>query len=157
MNRNQVLVTIATAAMLCAGSALGSEIYKYTDDDGNVSYVDRPIGQGTAERLDVESARTDNAAVQTRYNERFRTPPADDEEQADGAEEEPRELTRRERAAAAAERQEKCQSYRSRLQSLVDARRVYREDESGERTYLDDVQRAEARSKAQELIDEFCD
>ena len=39
---------------------------------------------------------------------------------------------------------------------MLESRRVYREDEAGERVYLDDAQRAEARSQAEELIKETC-
>lgn len=50
----------------------------------------------------------------------------------------------------------RCQSYRARLKTMLESRRVYREDASGERSYLDEAQRAEARSKAEELIKETC-
>ena len=42
------------------------------------------------------------------------------------------------------------------LKTMLESRRVYREDEAGERSYLDEAQRAEARSKAEELIKETC-
>jgi hypothetical protein len=160
MNSKKLLVTLATAAALCASSALASDIYRYTDEEGTVHYVDRPSGEPTEERMYVASQRTNNSAVQARYNERYRQPepqPAAQAPAGTAAEEEPEELSRAERKAATAERAQQCQSYRNRMQTLVTARRLYREDESGERVYLDDAQIQEARDKVQELIEEFCD
>jgi hypothetical protein len=61
-----------------------------------------------------------------------------------------------ENANIAAERAQKCEKSRARLESYLQARRVYRTDENGERVYLDDTQRQEARKKAEEQISEFC-
>ena len=39
---------------------------------------------------------------------------------------------------------------------MLESRRLYRQDEAGERTYLDDAEREEARAKTEELIKETC-
>ena len=46
--------------------------------------------------------------------------------------------------------------YRAKLKTMLESRRLYRENESGERVYLDDSARAEARQKAENLIKENC-
>jgi hypothetical protein len=51
---------------------------------------------------------------------------------------------------------QRCERSRARLETYLQARRVYRTDENGERVYLDDTQRDEARRKAEEQIAEFC-
>ena len=43
-----------------------------------------------------------------------------------------------------------------KLKTMLESRRVYREDAAGERSYLGEAERAEARSKAEELIKETC-
>jgi hypothetical protein len=42
------------------------------------------------------------------------------------------------------------------LKTILESRRVYRQNQTGEREYLDEAQRAEARTKAEELIKETC-
>jgi hypothetical protein len=42
------------------------------------------------------------------------------------------------------------------MDTLRNARRLYREDENGERTYLDQQQIQEAQDKAQEQINKNC-
>jgi hypothetical protein len=50
----------------------------------------------------------------------------------------------------------KCEENRSRLESYLQSRRLYRENDAGEREYLDDEQILEARRKAEEAIQETC-
>ena len=152
MKRTKFMIAVATA--LCASSVLAAEIYKYTDEDGNVHYGDRPSGNPTEETVFVASKRTDNTAVRAAYSERF-APQAASAETADSAESD--EPTRAERRAAAVERAQECESYRARMETILTSRRLYREDDNGERVYLGDEERQEARNKVQELIEENCD
>ena len=43
-----------------------------------------------------------------------------------------------------------------RLQTYTESRRLYREDENGERDYLDDNAREQAEQQVRDLIDEYC-
>lgn len=149
------LITMIAAATLTAGAATAGEIYRYTDADGTVHYVDRPTGVDSEERVAIASRRTNNADVQARIDSRFQNRSAAAEESVEGAE--TAKKTRAQLKAEKRERDEKCQSYRAKLETLVTSRRLYREDENGERVYLDDSETQEARDKAQELIEENCD
>lgn len=149
------LITLIAAAMLTAGSATAGEIYRYTDADGNVHYVDRPTGIANEERVAIASRRTNSADVQARIDSRFQNRGAAAEETVEGAE--AAKKTRAQLKAEKLERDEKCQSYRAKLETLVTSRRLYREDENGERVYLDESETQEARDKVQELIEENCD
>ncbi len=40
----KTMIMLTTAALAFSGTALSGEIYKWTDDDGNVHYEDRPTG-----------------------------------------------------------------------------------------------------------------
>ena len=152
MQRYALMVTVAVA-LTAGGSALSGEIYKWTDENGNVHYEDRPLGGEATERVNIASRSTDNAAVKASIDARRDRVAA-------------REEARAERAAASAEaakaeeeaenRKQKCSEYRARMQSYLQSQRLYREDENGERTYLDEQQIEEARTKVQEKIQEFC-
>ncbi len=153
MNIRHLLIGSAALAMTVSATALADDIYKWTDADGRVHYEDRPSGEPSEVRLQFSYNRTNNTAVQQRVQTRRDTAAtqqaARDEAAAD-------KLTAAENRAAAEEKQAKCQTYRAKLKTMLESQRVYRENAAGERTYLDDTARAEARSKAEELIKETC-
>jgi hypothetical protein len=135
--------------LLVAGSALAGEIYKWTDADGTVHYEDQPLG-ADAERLNIKSKATDRdsieqqAASRTAANEERESAPAE-------ASPSPAELRKKAKVNKA-----RCEEYTARQESLETSRRFYREDEKGERTYLDDDQVQKVREQVQANIKEFC-
>ena len=153
MNSRRITLTIAVAALTFAGGAMASEIYKWTDEDGNVHYEDRPTGAATEERLQLTYRRTDSSSVNQRIQARMNRQAERDEARSAAA---AAEQEAAENAAAAAERQQACERARARLETYLQSRRLYRTDENGERVYLDDAERQEARQKAEEQITEFC-
>lgn len=153
MNCKKLLLTIAASSVLCASTALASDIYRYTDENGNTIYVDRPTGKPGETRLDVSSLDTDFSAVQARVQTRHDAA-ATKEERA--AEESDKELTRGEKRAAAAANEQQCQGYRTQLESFVTARRLYRDDANGERVYLNEEESQESRDRMEALIQENC-
>jgi hypothetical protein len=154
MNGNKLALSCAVLAMTFAvGSVMANEIYKWTDEEGNVHYEDRPTGAATEERLQMSYNRTNNSDVQRRVQARVDASTAREEARSVAA---AAEQEAAESAAVAAERAQKCEKSRARLESYLQSRRIYRTDENGERVYLDDTQREEARRKAEEQITEFC-
>lgn len=153
MKRKQIALACAVAALTVAPGVMANEIYKWTDDDGNVHYEDRPTGAPSEERIDISYRRTDNTVVQKRIGARHDAQSAREEAKSVAA---AAEKEAAENAAAEAERKQACERSRARLDSYLQARRLYRTDASGERVYLDDSQREEARRKAEEQIAEFC-
>ena len=151
MNR-KILVLALSAAALTA-SAVAGEIYKYVDEEGNVHYVDRPTGESGEERLAITYSGTSTAAVSSQVKRRQDYMEALDEARSET--ESRREAEAQARAEMEA-RAAKCQESRARLESYLQAHRLYRQDESGERQYLDDEQILEARRKAEEAIQEHC-
>ncbi len=153
MNRNLCILVLAASAVVTAAPAIAGEIYKYVDENGNVNFVDRPTGQSGEERLQLTYARTTNAAVSAQIERR---------EQYTEAREKAREeqLTQREAEeqlrAEAEQRAAKCQEHRARLESYLQARRLYREGEAGERQYLNDAEILEARRQVEEQIAKTC-
>lgn len=153
MTRKQIALACAVAALTVAPGVMADEIYKWTDEDGNVHYEDRPTGAPSEERVDITYRRTDNSVVQKRIGARLDAQAAREEAKSVAA---AAEKETAENAAAEAERKQACERSRTRLESYLQARRLYRTDDAGERVYLDDSQREEARRKAEEQIAEFC-
>lgn len=147
---------VAGLAVAASGAVLAGDIYKWTDAEGNVHFGDRPSGAATEERLAVSSNPTDpdrvRDVVQARNAARAaRVERREAEAAAPGA-----EPTAEEIRAAEAERKEKCATYKERLQKFITSRRLYRQDENGERVYLDEDQTLAARARVQEQVVEHC-
>lgn len=143
----------AALAIMVSSAALADDIYKWTDADGNVHYEDRPSGDPSEQRLQFSYNRTNASAVQNRVQSQRDVATTRREAKEEAAAD---KLTAAENRAAAEQKLAQCHAYRAKLKTMLESRRVYREDEAGERTYLDDTQRAEARTKAEELIKETC-
>lgn len=153
MKARWLALTCAIAAMTIAAGASANEIYRWTDDEGNVHYEDRPTGAPTEERIDITYRRTDSGAVNQQIQARLDRQATRDEAKSVAA---AQEQEAAEQAAAAEERAKSCDRARARLETYLQSRRLYRTDDNGERVYLDDAERQEARQKAEEQITEFC-
>jgi len=152
MMKYRLPITIACAALMVSGLAVAAEIYKWTDEDGNVHYEDRPVGETDMEHLDIRSRNTDNTVVQARLD-------ADSKARAAArqvASEAPPEMTREEVRAEQQARQEKCMQYRAQLESFLRSQRLYKEDDAGEREYLSEEEIMAARSRVEDQIQEYC-
>jgi hypothetical protein len=144
---------IAALTLTLSTAVFADEIYKWTDAEGNIHYEDRPSGEPSEERLQFSYNRTSSSDVQKRVQAQRDTENARRKTREESAAE---ERTAAEERAATEERLARCKSYRASLKTMLESRRVYREDEAGERQYLDETARAEARTKAEELIKETC-
>jgi len=153
MKRKPLALTCTVLALSLASGAMANEIYKWTDENGTVHYEDRPTGAESEERLDITYRRTNNSAVQDRVQTRLDADAAREEAKSVAA---AAEQEAADNAAVAADRSQKCDKARARLETYLQSRRLYRTDDSGERVYLDDTQRQEARTKAEEQVTEFC-
>ncbi len=151
MNR-KFLVLVLSAAALTTGASAG-EIYKYVDEQGNVHYLDRPSGESGEQRMDITYGSTSSASVNAQVKRRSDYMAALDETRK---EKQSRQEAEAEARAEMEARAAKCEENRARLESYLQSRRLYRENEAGEREYLDDEQILEARRKAEEAIQETC-
>ena len=152
MKRYRLALTVSVAALLMGGTTVASEIYKWTDDEGNAHYEDRPVASVDFERLDIVSRNTDNSAIQSRQS-------ADREAKAAArqvAAEAPKEMSRQEVRAEQEKRQQQCQVYRDRLEQFSRSQRLFEEGDDGERRYLDEVQTLAAHNRVQQQIDKYC-
>ena len=135
-----------------ASAATASEIYKWTDEDGNVHYTDTPVN-ASSERLDIASRSTDTDQVRAQTQARLDRQSA----AAEAAANVPAGPSPEELRAEKKDRAEKCSMYQARLTKFTQSRRIYREDESGERIYLDEAETQKTRDKAEEQVREYCD
>lgn len=153
MNSRRLLLPFAAIALIFSAAATANEIYKWTDEDGNVHYEDRPTGAPSEQRIDIAYRRTDNGAVRQRVQARLDAQTARTEARSVAAAE---EEERAEAQAAEEERKKKCESYRARLETYLQSRRLYRTDDNGERVYLDEQETLDARKRVEDLIAENC-
>ena len=153
MQRNQLLLGFAVIALTLCGGAVANEIYKWTDEEGNVHYRDRPTGAPSEVRLGISYSRTDEGAVQQQQQARIETKAAR-QEQRNAADEADRVAAAK--TATAADRQKQCDSYRASLERYAQSRRLYREGADGERTYLDGDEMTQARKRLEDHIAENC-
>lgn len=144
---------LGLGALLAAGQVMAGEIYKWTDEDGNVHYEDRPLGEGV-ERVNITSRGTDSQQVQAAIQARRDREDARLEARAKRDEDAKAAL---EAKAEAEERAAKCQENRARMESYLASRRLYKQDDSGERVYLDEDETMAARALVQEQIQKYCD
>ena len=146
---------IAVALMLAlpaASTAVAGEIYKWTDEEGNVHFGDIPVAQDS-ERVAIQSKPTNPERVQASVQARADAAMKAAEVEAAAT---PQGPTAQELQARADERAKKCDTYREKLQRFVRSRRIYREDENGERVYLDEEEMQAAREKAENQVQEYC-
>ncbi len=148
------LFVIAAASLLVGGTALSGEIYKWTDADGDVHYGDRPIGTDVERLQVISNSNTDNDAVQASVEARHDREAARSEARSKRDE---ADQAAADAKAEAAQRDVKCQESRTRMQTYLQSRRLYQQDDAGERVYLDEDQTMQARADAQEMIQKYCD
>ena len=153
MNRKLCVLILTATAVTTGAPALAGEIYKFVDDDGSVHFVDRPTGQSGEERLQLTYARTSNSAIEGQIKSRQEYMEAREKAREEQLTQREAEETMR---VEARQRAAECQEYRARLESYLQARRLYRQNDAGEREYLDDSEMLDARRQVEEKIAETC-
>ena len=152
MIRKITIACLITFVVSASGIAFANDIYKWTDADGNVHYGDRPTANATEERLAISSGPTNPSRVQARIQARH----AASKSAEVAAASEPKGPTKDELRAQAEERRQKCDTFRARLQKFVVSRRLYKQDDNGERVYLDEEETQAARERVENQIQEYC-
>jgi Zn-dependent M28 family amino/carboxypeptidase len=151
MFRSLLLFTLTTAA-LAAGTAT-ADVYKYKDEKGNIQYTDKPPAL-PAERLNVQSQRTDVVAVQERAaaeqqrQQQAQTGRAQTAAQR-AEEQQAKELTAKDKA-------ERCTKARERYDSYMNSQKLFEQLPNGERRYLTSEELDTARASAKASMDVMC-
>ena len=150
--KKQMIAVAATATLALSGAAIAGDIYKWVDEDGNVHYGDKPAG-AQPERMAIESRPTDPARVAAQTQARIEAQ-AQERESEDAAA--AAQASEEEQQAQADERRKACEQSRANLQRMVTSRRLYREDDNGEREYLNEAEMQATRQRVENEISEFC-
>lgn len=150
--RYQVIAVGLMLALMSAGAALASDIYKWVDDDGNVHYGDRPAGE-PVERLAIESRPTDPERIQAMNQARAADRSDLAKAKTAAALEQPTAAELRDEAD---ERAMKCITYKAQLEAYTNNRRLYHQRADGEREYLSDDEVKTTRERAAQQVEEFC-
>jgi hypothetical protein len=149
----KALLTAATLLLAFAGAHAG-EVYKTTDAQGRPVYTDKPPSL-PAERLNVQSATTDVAEVQKRYDSQMQQYGTANKAEAEAAKK--AADARKAQEMTAEDRAKRCIEARQRYESYMNARRLYEPGTAeGERRYLDSAEIDAARANAKQAMDELC-
>jgi hypothetical protein len=149
----RALIPVALSASMLLAAQAHADVYKFTDDKGNVYYTDKPATL-PAERLNVQSQKTDLVALQARQQE--------EQARAEAASQATRQaLSKRsdERKAAEAsamDKVEQCKKARERYDMYMTSQRLYESLPNGERRYLTDAEIDAQRASAKASMDVLC-
>jgi hypothetical protein len=144
-------LTIVTYALMT--QAAHADVYKHTDEKGNVLYTDKPKTL-PAQRLDVKTQKTDVVAAQARQEADLkRMQDANNARQQGTAnqadQKQASELSAKDKA-------ERCVKARERYDSYMNSQRLYETLPNNERRYLSDAELDAARNSAKVSMDTLC-
>lgn len=146
--------SLTLAVVLAFGAGVASaDVYKFTDDKGNVLYTDKPATL-PAQRLNVQSQKTDVVEAQQRQKAELDQLQAVTQSRQQNATQQADQKAAAELSAK--DKAERCIKARERYDSYMNSQRLYQTDASGERKYLSDDQLTAARASAKASMEELC-
>jgi hypothetical protein len=151
MLRTLFLLTAASAVL--ATGPVAADVYKFKDDKGNVLYTDKPATL-PAERLNIQSQKTDTVAVQTRQQEDMKR--LQDEDKANQQAASQNKDQQQASQLTATQKAEQCTKARQRFDSYTASQRLYEKLPDGSRRYLSDAELDAARASAKASMDVMC-
>jgi hypothetical protein len=151
MLRTLFMLTVAAAAF--AAGPVAADVYKFKDDHGNVLYTDKPSTL-PAERLNIQSQKTDVVSVQARVQEETKR-----QQEADRASQQAAQNGQQPASAPATTPDGKadgCTKARERYNQYMISHRLYEALPDGQRRYLSDAEIDAARASAKASMDVMC-
>ena len=142
----------AIFALVTGAAAYAGDIYKWVDEDGNVHYGDVPVGKNP-ERMAIQSRPTNELYLASQADALVASREHRRERRAAAAE---KAAEKAEADAEAAELARQCEMAREQMQKYETSRRLYLEDENGERTWLDEDEKQAEKKRLAGQIDEHC-
>jgi hypothetical protein len=149
----RALITVAITASVLLGTQVQADVYRYTDDKGNIHYTDKPATL-PAERLNVQSQKTDLVALQARQQEEQQRMNAADQARDQGNAQNADQ--RKAQQMSATDKAEQCKKARERFDSYTTSQRLYEQLPNGERRYLTDAELDATRASAKASMDVLC-
>ncbi|HEX4268401.1 MAG TPA: DUF4124 domain-containing protein [Steroidobacteraceae bacterium] len=149
MSRSTVIL-LATSMVVLLGAvsaARADVVYEWTDAKGQLHYTDQWVPGAKLVRTDTaHRPAADSGATQGIQNE-SNAASHDLKDQQDT------QAVQQDEAKARAAR---CAQDKQEYQKLIDSRRIYTTDKSGQRTYLSDADADAARLRARQAMDADC-
>jgi hypothetical protein len=153
MLRSAIKLTLLLGALTVASSiTVASDVYKYTDEKGNVLYTDKPRTL-PAERLNVQTAKVDPAAQAKQAEELKRMQDADEARKQTSAQQSSQAGAT---TLNAKDRADRCSKARDKYTLYTNSRKLYEEQPGGERHYLTSEELDAARASAKATMDSWC-
>jgi hypothetical protein len=153
------LLLVLAGTLTLAGTAGAQTVYKSVDDEGNVSFTDRPPMQesdaDSVDVMDLQIQLTDPAVIAA--NREAQAKDASANQVAADIRAEHATTEEEQQARNEANRVATCARAKSRLNRYRENRRIYRQGEDGDREYLDDKQLDAERAEAARSVQEWCD
>ena len=141
------------AGLILTSASVSADVYKYVDANGNVLYTDKPATL-PAERLGLQSRKTDTSEVQARQQAELSRMQAANQASAQNSQQQ----ADKQAATQATEKDkaDRCIKARERYDKYMNSQRLYEADANGERRYLSDAELTAARNAAKTSMDELC-
>ena len=126
-------------------------VYKWTDEDGNVHFGDRPANLDSATEITIRSDNNTGVTNSSgnKKEREYLLRKIEEEKLADVEK-------RKKRSAEEKKRKKRCNYYKSRYQSHIQSNRTYRTSPEGERYYLTDEERAARKKKLSKNVAKYC-
>ena len=136
------------ALALVVVPAASAQLYKHVDKDGRTVYSDQPPANADAKRINIQNAPA--ASGNKSYVERDKALDKD-RKTAREKQEKSEKATK-----SAQEAEQRCAQARTAYQTYADGGRIYKYNEKGERTYLDDAELETERNRTRREMEEAC-
>jgi len=143
------LVTLLVSLSFVGNAVAG--IYKWTDENGNVHFGDKPADASSATQLKIDISRksgiTNSSGNKSEREYLLKKIEEEKQEQAEA---------RSKRVAENKKRRIKCNALKSDYQAHIQSNRSYRMSPDGERTYLSDAERTARNNNLKKAISRYC-
>ncbi|MGB6488881.1 MAG: DUF4124 domain-containing protein [Steroidobacteraceae bacterium] len=148
MSRSTVFLLATSMAVLlgAVGAAHADTVYEWTDAHGQVHYTDQWVPGAKVVRTDTIRRPADSSATQGIQNE----------SNAASHDLKQQQEVQSVQADEAKDRAARCAQEKKQYQKLIDSRRIYTTDKSGNRTYLSDADADGVRLQAKQAMDADC-
>ncbi len=147
-----LFILTAAVATFAAGPVV-ADVYKFKDEQGNVLYTDKPSTL-PAERLNIQSQKTDTVAMQARAQDEMKRLQDADKATTQQAANQNKEQQASQQSAT--QQAEQCTKARQRYDNYMSSQRLYEQTPDGQRRYLGDEELTSARASAKASMEAMC-
>ncbi len=139
------LLTLGICLFLLSTPSHAAKFYKWTDENGNIHFGDKAPDKSDAESVHINSRAPKPSG---------KAPAKFGQDDVDEAKE--KQAKAEKDAKEAARRKTQCDAIRNNMRTLNSGVRVAELDDSGERRFIDDDERASRVKETQAKLDKFC-